>query len=988
MAGDQAGSSIEIHQLSQEISGLLVKTFTPDTSVRKTAEETILRLESSSKLYGIATLYLTRRDDLTVEVQTAAAIAFKNYIKRNWRYDPNDESSDQVDKIDIQQRELIKQHITKFMLESPAHIQRQLSEAITIIGQSDFPDQWPSLMPEMRAFLANSQEQNFNSLQGILQTAHSIFRRYRYELQTRKLWTEINLVMEHFAPPFTDRFKDLITAITNPPQGQQNLPALYKSLLLCCKIFHSLIIQDLPTYFEERLNIWMPALIELLKVPQNLFEGESVIEDMKSEICEIASLFVQRFSDAEKSAEYSRGFAENIWNLLVTTGSDPKYDTLVSNAIRYLVTVAQSHENRVLFQDANILNLVCQQVIIPNMTFREQDEELFEDDPDEYVGRDLEGSDVDTRRRAACDLVQALSRFLEPQLIEIFGRYMQEMFKNYEADKKGNWKHKDLAIFLYSSMAIKGSTRQHGTVTISQLVDVEKFLHENVICELTSDLQTTGSQVLRADALRYITTFRNHISMATLLSHLPLVLKYVTSSNIVVRTYASITLERLLTMRDPAQPKTTALKPEQFTPHLNELIKTLFEALDMPSSPENEHIMKVIMRLFSFLKSDLIVQFLPTVVPRLTTKLGEIARNPRKPYFNHYLFETLALTIRAACLQDSSGMRNEFESVLFNILNAIIAQDVQEFTPYLLQLLNIILRAQTVGAISDRFVKLFDEVLSPSLWEKTANVKPLTELLHTYIIKSSQMIVTQNKLDPVLGVFQKLLASKATDHEGLALLQTLMIHIPATDFDARFGAVLVLIFERLTKSKTSKLVKNVLVCFSLYAHLRGADLLATAVNRLQDKIFGMVLEKLYITEAKKVSGFQDRKICMCGMIKILSHLPLIENGAYNHLWAPLLLVLMETIELPPEVVNDDDDHFIDIAETLDFQAQYSKLNYASIKREDPTKDICDIKSLLAQSLSNLSTKVPGLVPKLLQDNLDQGVVSCLMGYCRAANVSI
>ena len=41
---------------------------------------------------------------------------------------------------------------------------------------------------------------------------------------------------------------------------------------------------------------------------------------------------------------------------------------------------------------------------------RESDVELFEDNAEEYIRRDLEGSDVDTRRRAACDLVKGLSR--------------------------------------------------------------------------------------------------------------------------------------------------------------------------------------------------------------------------------------------------------------------------------------------------------------------------------------------------------------------------------------------------------------------------------------------------------------------------------------------------------------------------------------------------------------------------------------------------
>ena len=53
------------------------------------------------------------------------------------------------------------------------------------------------------------------------------------------------------------------------------------------------------------------------------------------------------------------------------------------------------------------------------------DEELFEDKPEEYIRRDIEGSDVDTRRRAACDLVKVLSRYFEEKMMQIFGQYVQ-----------------------------------------------------------------------------------------------------------------------------------------------------------------------------------------------------------------------------------------------------------------------------------------------------------------------------------------------------------------------------------------------------------------------------------------------------------------------------------------------------------------------------------------------------------------------------------
>ena len=84
---------------------------------------------------------------------------------------------------------------------------------------------------------------------------------------------------------------------------------------------------------------------------------------------------------------------------------------------------------------------------------RECDVELFEDNPEEFIRRDLEGSDVDTRRRAACDLVKGLSRHFEEKITQIFGVYVQSMLAQYSADPKANWKSKDAALYLVTSLA-------------------------------------------------------------------------------------------------------------------------------------------------------------------------------------------------------------------------------------------------------------------------------------------------------------------------------------------------------------------------------------------------------------------------------------------------------------------------------------------------------------------------------------------------------
>jgi hypothetical protein len=52
---------------------------------------------------------------------------------------------------------------------------------------------------------------------------------------------------------------------------------------------------------------------------------------------------------------------------------------------------------------------ICENIVIPNLRLRDEDEECFEFNYVEYIRRDTEGSDSDTRRRAACELVKSLT---------------------------------------------------------------------------------------------------------------------------------------------------------------------------------------------------------------------------------------------------------------------------------------------------------------------------------------------------------------------------------------------------------------------------------------------------------------------------------------------------------------------------------------------------------------------------------------------------
>lgn len=89
------------------------------------------------------------------------------------------------------------------MLKSPPNIQKQLSDAVSVIGREDFPKLWPDLLKEL---VDKFNCDDFHVINGLLITAHSLFKRYRHELKSDDLWREIKFVLDNFAAPFTALF--------------------------------------------------------------------------------------------------------------------------------------------------------------------------------------------------------------------------------------------------------------------------------------------------------------------------------------------------------------------------------------------------------------------------------------------------------------------------------------------------------------------------------------------------------------------------------------------------------------------------------------------------------------------------------------------------------------------------------------------------------------------------------------------------------------
>ncbi|CAG5027047.1 unnamed protein product, partial [Parnassius apollo] len=907
--------------------------------------------------YAVLLLHLIDKDTVDLTIRIAGAVAFKNYIKRNW---PVEE--DGADNIHATDRAAIKSLIVSLMLKSPEAVQRQFSDAVSIIGKYDFPEKWPGLISEMVEKFGTG---DFHVINGVLRTAHSLFKKYRYEFKSQKLWEEIKHVLDNIAKPLTDLFVATIDLTTKHANNQQALRIIYGSLVLICKVFYSLNYQDLPEFFEDNMPIWMPNLLNLLQVKVPCLETDDednkpgVMEQLRTEVCECAALYALKYE--EEFAPHAPSFVTAVWTVLLATGPQAKYDALVSNALTFLAKVAEKNSYKNLFEDPGTLSSICEKVVIPNMEFRESDMELFEDNPEEYVRRDMEGSDVDTRRRAACDLVKTLAQHYEDKMMNIFGQYVQVMLAKYQECGGAAWRGKDAALFLVTSLVARGGTQAAGVTRASPLVDLASFAAHHILPELQR-APVTELPVLKADAIKYIMTFRSLLPKDVINTALPLLIEHISGRGVVC-TYAACTVEKLIA--GGMVPKAV------LQPHAPKLLGALFAALGENADPadHNEYVMKAILRTLSCLQ-DAALPYLGDALPKLALMLSVVAKNPCKPHFNHYLFETLSLAVSLVTKSNPNAI-SAFEDALFPIFQEILQNDVQEFMPYVFQMLSLLLelRGSTSGSSSssasgdgDAYGALLPCLVAPPLWERPANVRPLVRLLCAFVAVRTDLVLRSGKLNAMLGVFQKLIASKTNDHEGFYLVQTMLYKFGNSVMQPYTKQIITLLFQRLSSSKTTKYVRGLIAFLGFYAAHFGADELVDLVDSVQSNMFAMYTERVLIAELQRVSGAHERRAAAVGCVRLLCDCAHFRHGALAPLWPRLLQALISLFELPADESSLPDDHFVEVDDTPGYQAQYAQLTCARGVTDDPLAAIEDPKRYLAESLGNMSRQWPDLLP--------------------------
>ena len=295
------------------------------------------------------------------------------------------------------------------------------------------------------------------------------------------------------------------------------------------------------------------------------------LDNIKRVICNVFCLFAQRYE--EDFEKFMLRAIEGVWQQLAAVDHRPRYDALVNAALGFLSAVCAKLRYAEVFRKPGVLQAVCNDVVIPNLTLRIEDIEQFADEPFDYLKRDVEGearrrrafssiklavcsgNDLETRRRGATEFVRALTKHFEKEVFEILGNSIRGFMGEYASDVQ-KWTRKDVVYFLVSALASKSTTARLGAITTSELINVTDFYAQYVRADLFGIDFNAHPPILVADALNFLVLFRNHFDSAVLLEVFggndPIVLRILQSQTRVLHHYVGYAFDKLFSTQKQA----------------------------------------------------------------------------------------------------------------------------------------------------------------------------------------------------------------------------------------------------------------------------------------------------------------------------------------------------------------------------------------------------------------------------------------------------
>ncbi|XP_020624379.1 importin-7-like [Orbicella faveolata] len=883
------------------LATILSSTFDPN--LREEAEK---KLNEIHKLPGFLSLLLqvVMSNEVQIPVRQSGGIYLKNMIAQYWKDRDPSELIDGVAPFVIaeQDKVTIRENIVEAVIHAPELIRIQLTVCVSQILRFDFPDKWPGVIDKVNGFLAENSQ---GTWMGALLTLYQVVKKYEFKKPEER--EVLHNIMQVLLPQLYQRFTSVME------DSSEMSVEIQKQIL---KIFFALIQYVLPMELItcDTFGKWMQVFQSVVnrEVPQCALEGDE--EELaklpwwkaKKWALHILCRLFERYGtpgsitkEYEQFSEYyCKSFAASVTQILLKVLDQYRRKVFVAprviqQTVNYLKNgISNSLHWKIMRPH---IQAIIQEVVFPLMCYTEEDDELWQEDPYEFirVKYDIFEDFVSPVTAAATLLHTAVSKrkqVLDPTMV-----FCVHVL-NLPAEQRDP-RQKDGALHMIGTLADVLLKRK------VYKVQLENMLVQHVYPEFKSSLG-----YLRARACWVLhsfgdITFKEERNLATAVNSARICLTEDTDPPVIVE--AAIALQFLIEKQEGSK--------KYIEPHVRPIILQLLKVI---RETENDDLTGVMQKLISTYGDQEQVASIAVDIARdlagTFVQLLDGEDSDEKAVTAMGILNTLETMLNV--MEGSKEIVHQLEHVVISLIAKVLELSVMEFYEDILSIICTCTCFEISQSMWTVYYMLY-EAFQRDAFDYFAEMMPC---LHNYItVDTPAFLANPKNLELIYNMCKKMMTDSSAQEDqqcnAAKLLEVTILQCRG-HMDQWLPFYVEAALERLTREVKESELRTMCLQVAIAGLIYNTPLLLSVLDKLQfpntnETVTAQFFSR-WVNDHDCFFGIHDRKMFVLGFCALMDLPKEMRPQALlqcSPQILPALLVLFSGLKRTYENRGDDDD---------------------------------------------------------------------------------
>lgn len=387
-------------------------------------------------------------EEVPADARQMAVIYMKNAIRKYWA--PGSKAKSIV--FGEQDKFVVRKGIVDVFPRVAPAVRLQLEECLRGIISEDVPGKWPDMITQIMGWLSSGDQQNITAA---LRVMRIVAKKYEYRDDHER--EELHAIVDAVFPQLLSTFLSLVESRTSDSLELAEL------LKLCCKIYYSATymgVSPLLVNEQSQYDGWMNGFLALAEMrphvqgmPQDA-EGRRMWPwwKLKKWVYNIAYRLFSKYGvarvgsntksmdemfGAKWNADYSMKFLHAVVHELSIFSQGSYVTPRVANTL--LNFLDESIHKPVYWKELEPhMMQIVQQVVVPMLAFDDADQELWDEDPEEYIrkGYDII-EDIYSPKTAAVTVICELCSSKKKKQLDPIMTFLASILQEYHAAGQG-----------------------------------------------------------------------------------------------------------------------------------------------------------------------------------------------------------------------------------------------------------------------------------------------------------------------------------------------------------------------------------------------------------------------------------------------------------------------------------------------------------------------------------------------------------------------